>query len=209
VVHKEYAPAPKGRIVAKKVSKSTAAKRGLSLTLENPGTSGQGQYKAMPKKAGKKRERKRTIHVVGRQTFMYEDPEDREEEVEEEPAANPPPPKQRPLMADAMPKKAPTTSKAKTVAVTKPKGKTTANIAASHKNKAPLPERNEDEDDEAVVLKKLRSFLPSHDDTHPVAENMKERKDKGLKKWRANDPYAARRRTAMDYIFHTKEQRDF
>ena len=59
------------------------------------------------------------------------------------------------------------------------------------------------------MLKKLRPFLPAHDETHPVAEDMKKRKDKGLRKWRAADPYAARRRTAVDYHFHTKEQQDF
>ena len=38
---------------------------------------------------------------------------------------------------------------------------------------------------------------------------MKERKDAGLRKWRQADPYVVRRRTAVDYRFHTKEQQDF
>mgnify|MGYP005829184985 CR=1 FL=1 len=34
-------------------------------------------------------------------------------------------------------------------------------------------------------------------------------KDSGLRLWRQSDPYAVRRRTAVDYMFHTKEQQDF
>ena len=37
---------------------------------------------------------------------------------------------------------------------------------------------------------------------------MKERKDAGLRLWRQADPYAMRRRTTVDYRFHTKEQLD-
>ena len=40
------------------------------------------------------------------------------------------------------------------------------------------------------------------------AENMKERKDAGLRLWRQTDPYATRRRTVVHYRFHTKEQQD-
>jgi hypothetical protein len=127
-----------------------------------------------------------------------------EEEQAEEPAGDEPPPKQWKLMADAMPKKAATPSKAKpAAAATKPKSKPIGNISAAEKNKAPVPERTDD-DDEAIVLKKLRPRLPKHDDSHPEAENMKERKDKGLRKWRESDPYFVRRRTAVDYRFHTR-----
>ena len=42
-----------------------------------------------------------------------------------------------------------------------------------------------------------------------MAENMKIRRDSGLRKWRETAPYATRRRTAIDYMFHTKEQQDF
>ena len=38
---------------------------------------------------------------------------------------------------------------------------------------------------------------------------MKVRKDVGLILWRQSEPYAVRRRTVVDYIFHTKEQQDF
>ena len=39
---------------------------------------------------------------------------------------------------------------------------------------------------------------------------MKKRKDKGLRKWRTNDPYLPRsRKTDVDYRFHTIEQQHF
>jgi hypothetical protein len=96
---------------------------------------------------------------------------------EEEQTANPPPPKQQKLMGDAI--KTATSSKAKPTA-TQPK-RTTRNVPASEKNKALVPEREEEEDD-APVLMKLRPRLPEHNDTHTVVENMKKRKDKGLRK---------------------------
>src|SRR5215216_6102071 len=58
----------------------------------------------------------------------------------------------------------------------------TRNIPAAEKNKGPVPEVQEDE--EPQVLRKLKPKIPDHDDNHPVAENMKERKDAGLRKWR-------------------------
>ena len=63
----------------------------------------------------------------------------------------------------------------------------------------------EAEDDEEHVLRKLKPKIPDHNDAHPVAKDMKLRRDSGLRKWREADPYASRRRTAMDYRFHTKE----
>ena len=65
-----------------------------------------------------------------------------------------------------------------------------------------------EEDKDEQVLRKLKP-IPYHDDTHPVAENMKLGKDAGLRLWRKNDPYATRRRIAVDYKFHTKEHQDF
>ena len=62
-----------------------------------------------------------------------------------------------------------------------------------------------EEEEEAQVLKKLKPKIPDHDDTHLVAENTTIRKDAGLRLWRKNDPYAVRRRTVVDYRFHTKE----
>ena len=60
------------------------------------------------------------------------------------------------------------------------------------------------EEEEAQVLRKLKPKFPDHDDNHPVVENMKERKDAGLRLWRQSDPYDARRITVVDYRFHTK-----
>ena len=85
--------------------------------------------------------------------------------------------------------------------------RSTRNIPATEKNKALVPEVQEDE--EPLVLRKLKPKIPDHDDNHPVAENMKERKDAGLRKWRQSDPYVVRRRTVVDYRFHTKKQQDF
>ena len=42
----------------------------------------------------------------------------------------------------------------------------------------------EEEDDETHVLRKLKPKIPDHNDAHPVAENMKIRKDLGLRLWR-------------------------
>ena len=89
----------------------------------------------------------------------------------------------------------------------KPK-RSNKNIPAEVKNKAPVPEV-EEEGDEALVLRKLKPNIPDHNDAHPVAEDMHIRKDSGLRLWRQSGPYAVRRRTALDYRFHTKEQQGF
>ena len=59
------------------------------------------------------------------------------------------------------------------------------------------------------MLRKLKPKIPDHNDAHPVAENMKIRKDSTLRLWRQTDTYAVRRRTAVDNRLHTKEQQDF
>ena len=59
------------------------------------------------------------------------------------------------------------------------------------------------------MLRKLKPKIPNHDDNHPITENMKDRKYAGLRLWRQSDPYVVRRRTGVDYRFHTKEQQDF
>ena len=69
-----------------------------------------------------------------------------------------------------------------------------------------IEEEEEEEDAKAQVLRKLKPKIPDHDDNHPVAENMEIRMDVGLRLWRQSDPYAMRRRTDVDYRFHTKEQ---
>ena len=55
----------------------------------------------------------------------------------------------------------------------------------------------------------MKPIIPDHNDAHPVAEDMKLRKDARLRQWRLTDPYAVRRRSVVDYKFHTKEQQDF
>ena len=67
----------------------------------------------------------------------------------------------------------------------------------------------EEEGDEALVLRKLKPKIPDHNDAHHVAEDMHIRKDSGLRLRRQSGPYAVRRRTAVDYRFHTKEQQGF
>ena len=136
---------------------------------------------------------------------------DSEDEEEEEVAA--PAPKAQKLMGDAI-KSGAATSKPKEAPKVAPKPKlapkrNTRIIPAAEKNKAPVPEVAADEDDEGQVPRKLKPKIPDHNDAHPVAENMKIRKDSGLRLWRESDPYATRRRTSVDYRFHTKEQRDF
>ena len=112
-------------------------------------------------------------------------------------------------MGDAI-KSGAATSKPKEApkAASKPKiapKRNTRSIPAAEKNKAPMPDVAE-EDEEGQVLMKLKPKIPDHNDAHPVAENMKIRKDSGLRLWRLSDPYATRRRTVVDYRFHTKEQ---
>ena len=47
---------------------------------------------------------------------------------------------------------------------------------------APVPETvAEEEEEEEHVLRKLKPKIPDHNDAHPVAENMKLRKDAGLR----------------------------
>ena len=60
----------------------------------------------------------------------------------------------------------------------KPKPKrSTRNVPAEEKNKAPVPQAAAEEDDDSVVLRKLKPKIPGHTDAHPVADNMKIRKD--------------------------------
>ena len=106
--------------------------------------------------------------------------------------------------APSKPKEAPKAAAPKLKAAPK---RNTRNIPAGEKNKAPVSEAAvEEEDDKEHVLRKLKPKIPDHNDVHPVAEDIKVRKDVGLRKWRLTDPYAVRRRTAVDYRFHTKEQ---
>ena len=141
---------------------------------------------------------------------MVRDSEEEEEEEEDDAA---PAPKSQKLMGDAIKSGAPpykpkTTPKASAPAPKTAPQRSTRNISAAEKNKAPVSEIDE-EDAEAQVLRKLTPKIPDRDDSHPVAEDMNIQKDVRLRLWRQSDPYAMRRRTAVDYRFHTKEQHDF
>jgi hypothetical protein len=124
-------------------------------------------------KKKKKRARRTTVTVIGKPSMREDD--DDEEEEKEEPTA--PPAKSQKLMSDAMKIVAPSKPKSKPK-VSAPK-RSTRNIPATEKNKAPVPEV--DMDDEPLVLRKLKPKIPDHDNAHPVAENMMLRKDKGLR----------------------------
>ena len=107
------------------------------------------------------------------------------EDEEEEVAA--PALKAHKLMGDAI-RSGATSSKPKEApkaAAPKPKiapKRNTRNIPAGEKNKAPVPEVVvEEEDDEEHLLRKLEPKIPDHNDAHPVAEDMKLRKDAGLR----------------------------
>ena len=141
-------------------------KQTMQCTLEEPSDT---EAAAGAKKKGV---RKTHARVIGRPTMMID-----EEEEEEEPAATAPSAKSQKLMSDAIRTAAPM-SKPK---VSAPK-RSTRNISAAEKNKAPVPEANVDE--EPLVLRKLKPKIPDHDNAHPVAKNMMLRKDKGLRQWR-------------------------
>lgn len=137
---------------------------------------------------------------------MFVDPhedaaqDESEEEEEEQVQVTKPPAKKTKLMADAMPN---TALAPKPKPARKGKGKGAATTATKRKEATAA---NQQEEDAPTHLKRLRPFLPAHDDTHLEAEDMKKRKDKGLRKWRVVDPYVARsRKTAVDYKFHTIE----
>nr|XP_020154868.1 nucleolin-like [Aegilops tauschii subsp. strangulata] len=148
-------------------------------------------------KERKERVKKSMARVIAKPSMMRESDEDDEEEEE-------PVPKSQKLMGDAI-KSGAASSKPKTS--TKPSAqaqapkstapkRSTRNIPAAKKNKALVPEVQEDE--EHQVLKKLKPKILDHDDNHPVAENMKVRNDVGLRLWRQADPCAVRRRTIVD-----------
>ena len=98
------------------------------------------------------------------------------------------------IKSGAAPSKPKTAPKASAPAPKTAPKRSTRNIPATEKNKAPVPETEIDEEDaEAQVLRKLKPKIPDHDDNHPMAENMKIRKDACLRLWRQSDPYAVRK----------------
>ena len=148
-------------------------------------------------KKRKERVKKTTVRVIGKPSMMEE---------EDLAALAPKAPK---LVGDAI-RSGAATSKPKEAPKVAPKAKSapkrnTRSIPAAEKNKAPVPNVAYEEDEEGQVLRKLKPKIPDHNDAHPVAEDMKIWKDSGLRLWRMADPYATRRRTAVDYRFHTRE----
>ncbi|KAI5006899.1 hypothetical protein ZWY2020_042111 [Hordeum vulgare] len=102
---------------------------------------------------------------------MSEDPE----ETKEAPKEIRVPPKRKKLMGDAMKSPPKPAAKAKKAVASR---KTTKDIPAAAKSKGPASSAHateEEEDENAPVLRKLRPFLPLHNDAHPVAEDMKKR----------------------------------
>ena len=159
--------APARRVPMSKARAST--QETMKFTLE-PKETGDGKKR-------KERVKKTIARVIGKPSMMR----DSEEEEEEEDAA--PAPKAQKLMGDAIrsgaaPSKPKATPKAAAPAP-KPKPKrSTRNIPAEEKNKAPVPQAaEEEEEDDSAVLRKLKPKIPDHNDAHPVAENMKIRKD--------------------------------
>ncbi|XP_073353906.1 uncharacterized protein [Aegilops tauschii subsp. strangulata] len=192
--------APAKRVPTSKPRK-VAIEETIDFTLE-PKEAGEGMKR-------KERVKKTMARVIGEPSMMRDSAEDEEEEDDVAPA-----PKSQKLMGDAIksgaaPSKPKTAPKASAPAPKTAPKRSTRNIQVAENNKAPVPEIDEEEDAEAQVLRKLKPKIPDHDDSHPVAEDMNIRKDAGLRLWRQTDPYAVRRRTVVDYRFHTKVQQDF
>ena len=93
-----------------------------------------------------------------------------------------PAPKAQKLMGDAIrsgaapskPKDAPKAAAPKPRSAPK---RNTRSIPAAEKNKAPMSEAADEEEDDTLVLRKLKPRIPDHNDVHPLAEDMKLSKD--------------------------------
>ena len=203
VVEEKVTSKPKRKVVAKE-QQGQQSKKGTSKVKQSTVAKKLNLGEAAPSKVKKTSKRKRVVYSDSHADAAVED--------EEEEAPQPAPQKQK-LMGDAIkagatskPKKSAQAKAAPAKPAAKPK-RTTRNIPASEKNKGDVPPAESDEEEQ--VLLKLRPKLPLHNDAHPQAEDMKARKDRGLRLWRQADPYAVRRRTAVDPRFHTREQQDF
>ena len=132
---------------------------------------------------GKKKERKRGRWCKRVDPMVeFEKHSSDEEDEEEEDAA--PAPKAQKLMGDAIksgaaPKPKPAPKATAPAPKTAPK-RSTRNIPAEEKNKGPVP-GVEEEEAKAQVLRKLKPKIPDHNDAHPIAEDMKLRKDACLR----------------------------
>ena len=174
VLKKEY-----GTTAASKPGmKTKAPARRVPMSKARASTQETMEFTLEPKETGDGKKRKERVkntiaRVIGKPSMMR----DSEEEEEEEDAA--PAPEAQKLMGDAIkagaaPSKPKTAPKAQTQKPPKPK-RNTRSIPAEEKNKALVPEAAEEDD--SPVLRKLKPKIPDHNDAHPVAENMKIRKD--------------------------------
>nr|XP_020188497.1 uncharacterized protein LOC109774199 [Aegilops tauschii subsp. strangulata] len=176
VLKKEYAAAAaatKPGLHKKAPAKRVPMSKARASTLE---VSKSTEEEAVGGKKKKERKRGSWCKCVDPIAEFEKHSSDEEEEDEEDAA---PKPKNQKLMGNAIrsgaaPSKPKTTSKATAQASKSAPKRSTRNIPAAEKNKAPVPEV---EEEEAQVLRKLKPKIPDHDDSHPVAENMKERKD--------------------------------
>ena len=179
-------PGMKQKVPAKRAPMSKAG----ASTQETLGSAPKEQVVAEKKR--KERVKKTTAIVLGRSSIM----KDSKEEEEEEDAT--PAPKAQKLMGDAIRSGAAPSKPKGTSRPVAPKPKTapkrsTRNILAVEKNKAPVPKTvAKEDDDETHVLRKLKPKIPDHNDAHPVVENMKIRKDSGLRLWRESEPLLPR-----------------
>ena len=155
VLKKEYGsaattkPGMRTKVPAKRVPMSKAR----TSTQENLGSAPKEQVVAEKKR--KERVKKTTARVLGRSSIMR----DFEEEEEEEDAA--PAPKAQKLMGDviragAAPSKPKTAPKTAAPAPKLKHKRSTRNIPAEEKNKAPVLQAGEEEDD-SVVLSKVEA----------------------------------------------------
>nr|XP_020158108.1 uncharacterized protein LOC109743430 [Aegilops tauschii subsp. strangulata] len=159
VVKKEFgrAASPKPGLNKKAPAKRVPMSKARASTLETSKSTVGGAASEGKKK--KERKRGRWCKKIDPMAEFERHSSDEEEED----AA---PPKTAPKATAPDPKTAPKRS--------------ARNIPAAEKNKAIVPEI-EEEDDEAQVLRKLKPNIPDHDGNHPVAENMKVRKDAGTR----------------------------
>ena len=161
----------KTKVPAKRIPMSKAR----ASTQDNLGSEPKEQV--VVEKKRKERVKKTMARVVGKPSIM---------EYEEEEVAAPSSKAQK-MMGDAIrsgaaPSKPKAAPKAAAPAQ-KPKPKrNTRSILAEEKNKAHVPKAAEEDD--SLVLRKLKPKIPNHSDDHPVAKNMKERKDAVLRLWR-------------------------
>lgn len=181
VLKKEYGttattkPGMHKKAPAKRVPTSKPRKAVVEETME---------FTLEPKEAGEGKKRKERVkktiaRVIGKPSMMRYPSADEEEED----AALAP--KSQKLMGDAIklgaaPSKPKSAPKATAQAQKSAPKRSTRNIPAEEKNTTPVPQV-EEEDDEALVLRKLKPKIPDHNDAHPVAEDMNIRKDAGLR----------------------------